>query len=548
MVARLALTAAPAQAVRGMGWIMRGKRVRGWNLLYQAAADHPQYYDAWVKLAEPAIVAEYCAHAPASVPATISCVILGGPEDADAARRTRASIEAAFAESAAVWTTIADLAAEGSKSLDPGTCLSAALKIVNCGPQWLLFLAAGDMLAPSCGEVLRHAAAMAGGEAAALTWDEDWIEGRDRGYPWIKGEWDPVLARTRGGLTGGCIARCDAARIVLAEDQSRLDAVGVEATLFRLLSHSDIVSRHIPLILVHRDGPGVPLVPSALSKAATPGRAWPGVTIIIPTRDRAELLRSCFTGLALLDYPGAVDIVVVDNETVEDDALALLAELQRAGRATILPHSGAFNFAAMINKAATIATGDLLCLLNNDVEPLDGHWLTAMVDAAMSAGVGAVGARLLFPDDTIQHAGVATGIGNAAGHVQKCVALKKRAFAEWHAFSRTVSAVTAACLVVRRERFVSAGGMNADDFAIDFNDVDFCLRLQAAGLRNILTVEATLIHHESKSRGYGRSPASQARFDRELAALRSRWGTVAGHDRHYSPRFRRNAERCILAF
>jgi GT2 family glycosyltransferase len=201
-----------------------------------------------------------------------------------------------------------------------------------------------------------------------------------------------------------------------------------------------------------------------------------------------------------------------------------------------------------VNFAAAQVQNDLLLFLNNDTEVISPDWLAEMASFAVRPDIGAVGARLLYPDGAIQHAGVALGIGGAAGHVDKGVQPFPGAFAPWHDETRIVSAVTAACLLVDRAKFVDVGGMDDVNFTIDFNDVDLCLRLAARGWRTVYCAQATLIHHESRSRGKTHHGADLARFERELAMLRTRWGTEAAIDPHHSPLFRRQSERCLLAF
>jgi GT2 family glycosyltransferase len=190
----------------------------------------------------------------------------------------------------------------------------------------------------------------------------------------------------------------------------------------------------------------------------------------------------------------------------------------------------------------------LVCLLNNDVEITSPDWLRPMAALAVREDIGAVGARLLYSDGAIQHAGVALGIGDAAGHVDKGARPLPGEFAPWHGESRTVSAVTAACLLVDRAKFIEVGGMDEETFAVDFNDVDLCLKLAARSWRTAYCAQATLIHHESRSRGKTHHGADLARFEQELSALRARWRTDAIVDPHHSPLFRRQSERCLLAF
>nr|WP_244970544.1 glycosyltransferase [Novosphingobium aerophilum] len=278
----------------------------------------------------------------------------------------------------------------------------------------------------------------------------------------------------------------------------------------------------------------------------TAAEVWPGVSIIVPTRDQAGLLAQCVAGLDGLAYPGPVELMVIDNGSSEPETHALFDRLAQRPRTRILSAPGSFNFAALMNRAADDAREPFLCLLNNDVVPLDGGWLAAMMRHAREPGVGAVGARLLYPDRTVQHVGVAVGIGGAAGHVAKGARPGAGPFALWHGATRRVSAVTAACLLVEGARYRAVGGMDAAAFAVDFNDVDLCLRLDRAGWQNRVVVEATLVHYESRSRGHRRTGPALARFEAELAELRQRWETATALDPWHSPLFSRESEQCLL--
>ena len=171
--------------------------------------------------------------------------------------------------------------------------------------------------------------------------------------------------------------------------------------------------------------------------------------------------------------------------------------------------------------------GDLLCFLNNDVEMVDDDWLSMMVRQALRPEIGAVGARLLYPDRTIQHAGVYMGIGGGAGHGHRFLRDDDAGYFERARLPQQVSAVTAACLVVKREKFLAVGGFDEVDFPVAFNDVDLCLKLNERGWQSFYEPRATLIHHESKSRGSDRARPNKARFAGELAALKRKWQTDA---------------------
>ena len=190
----------------------------------------------------------------------------------------------------------------------------------------------------------------------------------------------------------------------------------------------------------------------------------------------------------------------------------------------VLPFPGPFNYSAMNNLAVAGAAGDIVLLLNNDIEIIEPSRLRELVSQALRPGIGAVGAKLIYPNGLIQHAGVAIGVGGVAGHVGHLTPRANPGYFGMLGLARSVSAVTAACLAVRREAFLEVGGMDAENLKVAFNDVDFCLRLRAAGYRNFFTPFAELYHHESVSRGSDLDPDKVERFVREVNYMKHRWG------------------------
>ena len=258
----------------------------------------------------------------------------------------------------------------------------------------------------------------------------------------------------------------------------------------------------------------------------------PLVSIIIPTKDRADLLGMCLDTLIERTTYRNYEVIIVDNGSVEPQTQALFARLP-AEHFRILRDDSPFNFSALNNHAARIARGSYLCLMNNDIEILTPDWLEEMVSFAARSDVGCVGARLWYPDGRLQHGGCIVGIGGIAGHAHKY-------FHKGHAgyFGRAVlhqsfSAVTAACLLLRREIFEQVGGLD-EKLVVAFNDVDFCLRVQAAGYRNVWTPYAEMTHHESASRGEENTPATVARCGSEIAYVMARWGHSLAQDPAYS--------------
>jgi len=276
-------------------------------------------------------------------------------------------------------------------------------------------------------------------------------------------------------------------------------------------------------VLYHRHRRPKPQRPGPLKLTPEERRSLPSVSIIVPTRNRVDLLRPCLEGIAATDYPRRKEIIVIDNGSDEPETLRYLADLDPDFARVVVDH-GPFNFAALNNSAVTEASGDLLCFLNNDIEITDPQWLTVMAHQAMRADVGAVGAQLLYPDGRIQHAGVVVGIGGGAAHAHRLLKPDNAGYFHRHALPQFVSAVTAACMVVHKSSFLAVRGFDAEDLPVSFNDVDLCLKLNACGWQSLYEPRAQLVHHESVSRGFDRDPVGAKRQARELAVLRSRWG------------------------
>jgi GT2 family glycosyltransferase len=262
----------------------------------------------------------------------------------------------------------------------------------------------------------------------------------------------------------------------------------------------------------------------------------PLVSMIVPTRDRAMLLRSCLTSiLTRTDYP-RLEVIVVDNDSQEPQTREVFAELTRDPRVRILSHPGPFNFSALNNAAVREAAGSILALVNNDIEVIAEDWLREMVGYAVDERIGCVGAKLYYPNGTLQHGSVVVGLGGGAGHVHKHAPRDVPGYLDRLTTVQNVTAVTAACLVVRKTVYEEVGGLDETVFQVAFNDVDFCLKVARAGYRNVWTPFAELVHHESVSRGDDMKDRVKARrFAGELAALQDRWGTALMFDPYYSP-------------
>lgn len=273
----------------------------------------------------------------------------------------------------------------------------------------------------------------------------------------------------------------------------------------------------------------------------------PLVSIIIPIRDRVSLLERCIEGIRERTDYGPLEIVIVDNGSKEAATHEFLRSLKEKNGARVLRVDGEFNFSRLINRGAAAAKGNVLAFLNNDIEVSEPCWLREMVSHALRAGVGAVGARLWYPNGTLQHGGVILGLGGVAGHAFTGVPRGHAGYFNRAWLQQNCSAVTGACMVLRREVFEKTGGFDEVNLAISFNDIDYCLRLRAAGFRNVWTPYANLLHHESASRGHQRTPEEQAQFVREATYMQRKWGIELLHDPFYNPNLSLNQPGFELA-
>lgn len=275
----------------------------------------------------------------------------------------------------------------------------------------------------------------------------------------------------------------------------------------------------------------------------------PKVSIIVPTRDNLRVLRNCIDSLLERTTYPEFEIIVVDNRSEDPDTLAYLDALSD-GSARVLRFDSEFNFAAINNYAVEHSAADILVLLNNDTEVCNGDWLDEMVSQASRPGIGAVGAKLFYAEDYIQHAGVLLGMGpdRVAGHAFKGFhkhevgpLARTRLAQEYHA-------VTAACMAVARSKYLEVGGLDAENLPIAFNDVDFCLKLLDAGYLNLWTPYAQLYHYESYTRGYDVTAEKRARFLAERDYMHERWAGRLGLDRYYNPNLSRDFDNFCLAW
>jgi glycosyltransferase involved in cell wall biosynthesis len=261
----------------------------------------------------------------------------------------------------------------------------------------------------------------------------------------------------------------------------------------------------------------------------------PLVSLIIPTFNGLALIKQCIDSIVEKTTYKNYEIIVVDNNSDNPEALAYFESLEQKKHIRVIRDQRPFNFSALNNTAVKHARGEYIGLINNDIEVISPDWLTEMVSLAIQPGVGCVGARLWYPNNTLQHGGVVIGIGGVAGHSHKNLYKGMPGYFSRAQLIQTISAVTAACLIIKKSIYQEVEGLDEVNLTIAFNDIDFCLRVQDAGYRNIWTPYAELYHHESATRGFEDTPEKQQRFSEEVRYMKERWGDALMKDPAYSP-------------
>lgn len=442
--------------------------------------------------------------------------------------------------------------------------------------EFVAFMDHDDELAPFALAVVVLAAAA--GNADVLYTDEDKIDTSGRhSAPHCKPRWNPELL-----LGQNYISHLTVIRRSIVESVGRLrpsfDGSQDHDLLLRVtaeVSADRIV--HVPFVAYHwrsvpgstarsaaeksytedasiaalsdhlRDGWTVQRAAAPTTYRCTPPMLdYPLVSILIPTRDRLDLLRQCVDSLARTTYP-AFEIVVIDNDSAEPQTLSWLEAFDNGHDHRVLQHRGVFNYSAVNNAAARSARGDVFCLLNNDTEVIEPGWLDEMVRWIQQPDVGVVGAKLLYGNGTIQHAGVVLGLGGLAGHGHHLVEGDAFGYFNRLTIAHEVGAVTGACLLTWRATWDQLGGLD-EELAVAFNDIDYCLRVRNhAEQRIIWTPHARLYHHESLSRGAEDDPVKVARFNDEVDRVMKRWAERLHDDPAYSPNLSLDADAFSLA-
>jgi O-antigen biosynthesis protein len=267
-----------------------------------------------------------------------------------------------------------------------------------------------------------------------------------------------------------------------------------------------------------------------------PVKGNPLISIIIPTRDMPKILDTCLKSVFEKTLYSNYEVIVIDNGSVQPQTFKIFNKWQQKEpiRFRTLRLDIPFNYSRLNNEAVKTAKGELIVLLNNDIEVVSPNWLEEMAGQAQRPSIGAVGSLLLYPDDTVQHAGVILGIGGIASHSHKGVDKKSPGYFGRLLIVANCAAVTGACLMVKRILYEKVGGLD-EQLKVAYNDIDFCLKITQAGYLNVFIPQVRLYHHESKSRGFEDTVEKLERFHGEVNIFKTRWGTLINNDPYYNP-------------
>ncbi|MBU2977213.1 glycosyltransferase family 2 protein [Alteromonas sp. C1M14] len=427
--------------------------------------------------------------------------------------------------------------------------LSGAIDRLDKGAPVLL-LNAGDTLHQHALKLLFHALST----HSLVYCDTDMRDKQGKlSSPHFLPDWNPELFYSTAYIDTGVLVTAAALQQVRYTDVQSIAGLVAELAFI-----SPAISMgHVPYTVVHRSSKSAHIkvglndvskvltdqTPAALAynealqvnHVQWPVTKNPLVSLIIPTKNGKDLVKACIDSILTKTTYKHYEILLIDNGSDEPDSLAYFESLKQIANIRVLSYPGPFNYSAINNFGVQHAKGDVVGLVNNDIEVIKPDWLTFMVGHAIREDIGCVGAKLIYSDGRIQHGGVVLGYGGGAGHAHKYFPRYHPGYMKRLIATQNYSAVTAACLLVKKSLFNAVGGLNEKDLTVAFNDVDFCLRIKEAGVRNVYCAEAELYHHESVSRGLDIAPEKAARFQRELTYLQTKWADVIAHDPAYSP-------------
>lgn len=481
---------------------------------------------------------------PATLPTLTTAVIVTGDADAAALERTLASLHSQHGMNVQAFSgqPFAALLAQA---------LEANYDVVCC-------VRAGDTLAP-------HALAWALEGFALPQAQVVFTDSETNGTPWFKPAWNPDYALASDYPLELLLVRRDAAHglqevhtpadfawsaLTSVWSQGSTSVVHVPRVLYQMLSPLSedersarfaAASRALlavePQARIEELDQLMPSVTHAARRVRYPlpeGARDMTVSLVIPTRDRVDLLQRCISTIQKFTAWPKLEIVVIDNGSVDVATHTYFAEVEQQG-VRVLPMPGPFNYADLNNRAIAQASGEIVGLVNNDIEALHDGWLDEIMAQLLRPEVGAVGIKLLWPNGMVQHGGILLGVGNVAGHYGNRLADTDSGDHGRNQLAQQVSGCTAACLFLRRNDYLNLGGMDANSFPVAFNDVDLCLKVRASGKAIIWTPHAKFLHAESASRGHEDTPQKKSRAQREINELRKKWGSILLKDLAYHP-------------
>jgi O-antigen biosynthesis protein len=375
--------------------------------------------------------------------------------------------------------------------------------------------------------------------AAVVYGDEDSISSSGELHsPTLNPDWSPYFFAGRRYVANPIflrareLVRFDCANAI----QFLTDNEGIVASILGNIAKDSV--HHIRRVLCHHGREltenSRQLKEAAQLRITTNSLAqYPEVRVILLTRDNADCLAECIKGLTnITDYPH-LRITLIDNGSVKPDSLALMRELKRHSQIDILERPGPFNFSALCNEAALNSQEPVIVFLNDDIAMRNREWLKPLVYWATRPDVGIAGAKLLFPNGSLQHAGVILGLGGIAAHIYNGQDARQAGYLGRLRVPHEVEAVTAACIAIERRKFITVGGFDADNLPVELNDIDLCLRLSERGFTTIWTPESVLTHHESATRG--KTPWSSEIYGAQRAYFIERWQTKIRDDRFFHP-------------
>ncbi|WP_417461656.1 glycosyltransferase family 2 protein [Kordiimonas sp.] len=566
----------PVRSLVALFWLLLGKRLRAHNRFSILIEDERYRYEKWLQknaeLSEERreeIKNSVSQLSDKTLVFRVFCEVRTA-EDRPFVARTVASLKAQLYPH---WELVLIGAEANEQFSDARICSHEVMPEELTKQGYLGWLSPGDLLAE---HALFECAVVAETGAALIYTDEDQINHKGmRRHSHFKPHWNHELLLSCDYIGGMCFVKAER----LPEGtRFQADAQGRYELLLRLGSilERDDVS-HVPHVLYHRYvrrfvGPDVvrpsvrgvdhgkalescmPASDAAviagsfghirLSRPLGPGE--PLVSLIIPTRDMRRLTRNCVRSILAKTRYKNYEILIVNNDSQKPATHRFLENIGRNAKVRVLDYPGVFNYSAINNFAAREARGSYIGLINNDTEVITPEWLEELMGQAIREDAGAVGAKLLYSDGRIQHAGVYTGMGGLAGHGHRFLKANDPGYFYRAHLSQYVSAVTAACLIVHKDKFFEVGGLDETVFRVAFNDVDLCLKLQAAGYHNIYHPHAVLYHYESKSRGKDLKGAKRERYLGEAAALKAKWGTDTEIDRYFNRNLALHREDFVL--